>query len=64
MCGDVCPGELLIGEKDVSEDIGVGYDDTPLFRPDENAGNKADKPGKRIPSLLSSGSGVACCELV
>jgi len=58
------PGECPAEERTESEDIGVGYADTlpaetlPL-RPDEKAGKMADKPGKRIPSLFSSGVGVA-----
>lgn len=53
------PGECPAEERTESEDTGVGYADTLPFRPDEKAGKMADKPGKRIPSLFSSGVGVA-----
>ena len=61
--GELRPGECPAEERTVSEDIGVGYADAlPLLeplRPDEKAGKMADRPGRRIPSLLSSGIGVA-----
>jgi hypothetical protein len=50
---------LSAGDKTVPEE-GVEYIDRLLLLSDEKAGNRADKPGRRMPSLASSGNGVSC----